>query len=73
MAFNSNIVIIDNQSLVKQTINKPPISTKSNELELLELEFLLKTLGNVDLKGYQVEIFYTLVIKLQNQFTLKNQ
>lgn len=42
------------------------------ELEVNELEFLLKVLGNCDLKGHQVEMFYNLIIKLQNQYLQKS-
>jgi len=40
----------------------------SNKLTTEELDFLLHYLRNADLKGYQVEMFYNLVIKLQNQY-----
>lgn len=42
------------------------------ELDINELEFLLKVLGNCDLKGHQVEMFYNLIIKLQNQYLQKS-
>lgn len=41
------------------------------ELDVNELEFLLKVLGNCDLKGHQVEMFYGLIVKLQNQYLQK--
>ncbi len=44
----------------------------NNELELSELEFLLKVLGNADLKGHQVEMFYNMIIKLQNLYLKKS-
>ncbi len=42
------------------------------ELDVNELEFLLKVLGNCDLKGHQVEMFYNLIVKLQNQYLQKS-
>lgn len=43
-------------------------SEDSNKLNLQELEFLLKTLKTTQLVGEQVEMFYILVTKLQNQY-----
>ena len=42
----------------------------SNELTKEELELLLKILGNADIKGREVEFFYTMVLKLQNMYIL---
>lgn len=42
--------------------------TDSNQLNLQDLEYLLSTLKNINLRGDQVEQFYNLVIKLQNQY-----
>jgi hypothetical protein len=39
-----------------------------NRLTQQELEYLLTTLKTTPLVGDQVEMFYNLVIKLQNQF-----
>lgn len=41
------------------------------DLELDELEMLLKILGNADIKGNQIEVFYKMVIKLQNHYISK--
>ena len=74
MAFNSkNTVVANNlvQQPTQQPINNTP--TQNSELELPELEFLLKVLSSADLKGNQVEMFYNLIIKLQNQFVQKNK
>ena len=49
-----------------------PQPQSNNELELSELEFLLKVLGNADLKGHQVEMFYNMIIKLQNLYLKKS-
>jgi hypothetical protein len=42
------------------------------ELELSEVEFLLKVLKDADLKGYQVEMFYNMIVKLQNIYLKKS-
>lgn len=39
-----------------------------NQLTGPELDFLLRTLKTCTLKGEQVEMFYNMVIKLQNQY-----
>jgi len=72
MAFNAKTTIIAN-TLVQQPVQQDTTPTQSNELELPELEFLLKMLSNADLKGHQVEMFYNLIIKLQNNFLQKNK
>ena len=74
MAFSSkNTVVANNlvQQPTQQPINNTP--TQNSDLELPELEFLLKVLSSADLKGNQVEMFYNLIIKLQNQFVQKNK
>jgi len=52
---------------------KPEQPQIANELNKEELEMLLKTLGNADLKGREVEFFYSMVIKIQNQYLIKQQ
>lgn len=73
MAFTSKNTVVANTLVQQPTqhINNTP--TQSSELELPELEFLLKVLSSADLKGHQVEMFYNLIIKLQNQFVQKNK
>ena len=74
MAFSSKYTVIGNnlvQQPTQQPINNTP--TQNSDLELPELEFLLKVLSSADLKGNQVEMFYNLIIKLQNQFVQKNK
>ena len=39
-----------------------------NILTVTELEFLLNTLRGTTIKGEQVEMFYNLVVKIQNQY-----
>lgn len=43
-------------------------STEPNKLSVEEIEFLLNSLKTVTIVGEQVEMFYNLVIKLQNQY-----
>ena len=75
MAFITNHIIGDKQ---KETQSEPainPLSTNnpinSSGLEKTELEFLLKMLAEANLKGKEVEMFYNLVIKLQQQYINK--
>ena len=39
-----------------------------NQLTVAELEYVLNTLKTSTLRGDQVELFYSLVVKLQNQY-----
>jgi hypothetical protein len=48
--------------------NKQPDIDITNQLNIQDLEYLLSTLKNTNLRGDQVEQFYNLVIKLQNQY-----
>ena len=76
MAFSSKNTVVANTLVQQPTQTQQPINntpTQSSELELPELEFLLKVLSSADLKGNQVEMFYNLTIKLQNQFVQKNK
>mgnify|MGYP007019966859 CR=1 FL=1 len=52
------------QNVVKDTPRVPGI----NQLSTQELEFLLNMLRTATLVGEQVEMFYNLVVKLQNQY-----
>lgn len=47
---------------------KQPEITNPNQLNPQELEFLLNMLKSSTIRGEQVELFYGLVIKLQNQY-----
>ena len=78
MAFTATNLVVDNT--IQQTTefkpheNKPVMAeSPKDELDLEELEFLLKVVGNADLKGHQVEMFYKLIIKLQNQYIQKTK
>lgn len=45
--------------------------SSTNDLDKVEIEYLLRILGDADLKGREVEMFYNLVIKLQQQYINK--
>ena len=55
-------------------VNKPIVQNNKtqvldvNQLNIQELEFLLNTLKQTLITGEHVEMFYNLVIKLQNQY-----
>ena len=48
--------------------NKQVTQAPDNELSLQELEYLLNILKSAQLVGDQVEMFYIMVVKLQNQY-----
>jgi hypothetical protein len=56
--------------LIKNIISKNNETQVSsvNQLDTQELEFLLNTLKQTMIMGEHVEMFYNLVIKLQNQY-----
>ena len=70
MAFNLKQVVIAGESASLTDTGKP---TKQDELTKQELEYLLGLLKNADLKGYQIEMFYSLVVKLQHQYISVNK
>jgi len=49
--------------------SKQPVVETKNQLIQEELEFVLSSLKDVTITGSQVEMFYNLVVKLQNQYT----
>ena len=49
--------------------NKNNVVIDPNKLNKQELELLLIAIKNATIKGEQVEAFYNLIIKLQNQHT----
>ena len=72
--------IIEQQKGEPRVINAPPPpvpspepSQPSNDLSIQELELLLKILGNADLKGREVEVFYHMILKIQSQYIAKQQ
>jgi hypothetical protein len=72
MAFISNEVVVAGKKDTKiepvQTVQQSSPEIDAYKLSKDELSYLLTILKNVDLKGYQVEMFYSLVMKIQNQF-----
>lgn len=70
MAFISNHIVSGEKK--QEVVNNTTSSTAgSNELDKVEVEYLLRILANADLKGKEVEMFYNLVIKLQQQYINK--
>lgn len=55
-------------SILSLKTQPKPVQQDVNQLNLSDLEFLLRTLKTVTLTGEQVEQFYNLVVKLQNQY-----
>ena len=45
-----------------------PVIEPQHQLSKEELEFILNSLKDVTITGGQVEMFYNLVVKLQNQY-----
>jgi hypothetical protein len=74
MAFTTGKLIAPNSELLE---NSPEINVinqnQNSELNPEELGFLLNLLKNADLKGHQVEMFYNMAIKLQDQFVKKSK
>lgn len=56
--------------IIKNIISKNNETQVSsvNQLDTQELEFLLNTLKQTMIMGEHVEMFYNLIIKLQNQY-----
>jgi hypothetical protein len=68
MAFTANQIVVNNKTQLTNTT----VLTSENDLTLHELELLLSILKDITLKGYQIEIFYNLIVKLQNQYMKQN-
>ena len=54
--------------ILQRLQEKKQANQASDQLTQQELEFLLNTLKSTPLVGDQVEMFYVLVVKLQNQY-----
>lgn len=61
MAFSSSQLL-----QTQQQVSTP--KTSDNEFNSQELELLLGILRETTLKGHQIEVFYNLVVKMQNQY-----
>jgi len=70
MAFNLKQVVVAGEPASLTETGK---NTKSDNLSKHELEYLLTLLKNADLKGHQIEMFYSMIIKLQNQYISINK
>jgi hypothetical protein len=51
---------------LSNAISTPPVN--ENQLSSEEIEFLLNALKTTTIMGEQVEMFYNMVVKLQNQY-----
>jgi hypothetical protein len=51
---------------LSNAISTPPVN--ENQLSAEEIEFLLNALKTTTIMGEQVEMFYNMVVKLQNQY-----
>ena len=74
MAFTANQIVVNNKTQPTNTnvLTSENNLTSKNDLTLHELELLLGILKDITLKGYQIEIFYNLIVKLQNQYMKQN-
>ena len=68
MGFSSKNTVITNSDNQLQNIPIPV-----SEFSLQELEILLIALRECNLKGSQIELFYNLVLKVQNKYLLQKQ
>ena len=55
--------------IVNKLVGAKVPNQNPNELSALELEFILNCMKSVTIAGEQVELFYNMIIKLQNQYT----
>jgi ribosomal protein L12E/L44/L45/RPP1/RPP2 len=73
MAFVSkNVVVGQTPVQIPQEQLQEQLQQPNVELELSEVEFLLKVLKDANLKGYQVEMFYNMIVKLQTLYLKKS-
>jgi hypothetical protein len=74
MAFTSGKTIIGDKEVSNPMVVNTPISQNEsikldeNQLNSLELGFLLEMVKNVNFRGDQVELVFNLIMKLQNQY-----
>jgi len=68
MGFSSKNTVVTNNDNQLQNIPIPV-----SEFSLQELEILLIALRECNLKGSQIELFYNLVLKIQNKYLLQKQ
>ncbi len=69
MGFSSKNTVVANNNNDQQNNSLVPYS----DFSLQELEILLIALKECNLKGSQIELFYNLVLKIQNKYLLQKQ
>ena len=69
MGFSSKNTVVANNNDQPQNNSLVPYS----DFSLQELEILLIALRECNLKGSQIELFYNLVLKIQNKYLLQKQ
>ena len=69
MGFSSKNTVVANNNDQPQNNSLVPYS----DFSLQELEILLIALRECNLKGSQIELFYNLVLKVQNKYLLQKQ
>lgn len=62
-------------SIINKLVGSKTSNRDANKLDLQELTFILNVMKSTTITGDQVELFYNMVLKLQNQYTneLANQ
>lgn len=70
MGFSSNNVVMPGQNNQQSQNNS---LVPYSEFSLQELEILLIALKECNLKGSQIELFYNLVLKIQNKYLLQKE
>jgi hypothetical protein len=65
MSFSSKNLVVANDNTTQQPQNTP---VPYSEFSIQELEILLIALKECNLKGSQIELFYNLVLKIQNKY-----
>ena len=66
MGFNSKNLVVTNDNT--QQLPQQNLTTSLNDLSIQELEILLIALKECTIKGAQIEMFYNLVLKIQNKY-----
>lgn len=68
MGFNSKNLVVSNDNNQQQPQQPQNLQVSMNDFSVQELEILLIALKECTIKGSQIEIFYNLVLKLQNKY-----
>lgn len=70
MGFSSKNMVVANNNNDQQPQNS---LVPYSDFSLQELEILLIALKECNLKGSQIEVFYNLVLKIQNKYLLQKE